>query len=416
MPDLWLDVDAALSEVPVNILPLIDDTDFKTREEAVAYNATGIELIFHFTTTAGVTTATVVTPTTGGLHDWAHQDGGMYTIEIPTASGDINNTVEGFGWFTGVADGVLPWRGPVIGFRAAGLNNVLIDSAYSATRGLAGTALPDAVADASGGVPISDAGGLDLDTKLANTNEITAVRMAALTDWINGGRLDLILDIIAADVVNIDGSAMIGTNNAALASVCTEARLAELAAANLPTDIAAIKSETALIVADTGTDGVVVAAASKTGYALSAAGVQAIWDALTSALTAAGSIGKKLADWVIATAPTAAIVADAVWDEALAAHVASGSTGAKLNSAFGLIGPGGVSVTLTIENSSGDPVAFADVWITTDSAGATVIAGTLQTNSSGQVTFMLEDGTTYYRWAQKDGYDFTNPQSFAVAS
>lgn len=37
----------------------------------------------------------------------------------------------------------------------------------------------------------------------------------------------------------------------------------------------------------------------KTGYALSSAGVQAIWDALTSALTTASSIGKKLADWVL---------------------------------------------------------------------------------------------------------------------
>lgn len=34
----------------------------------------------------------------------------------------------------------------------------------------------------------------------------------------------------------------------------------------------------------------------KTGYALSTAGVQAIWDALTSALTAVGSIGKLLVD------------------------------------------------------------------------------------------------------------------------
>jgi hypothetical protein len=42
----------------------------------------------------------------------------------------------------------------------------------------------------------------------------------------------------------------------------------------------------------------------KTGYALSAAGVQAIWDALTSALTTVGSIGKKLADWAIGTAQT----------------------------------------------------------------------------------------------------------------
>ena len=58
------------------------------------------------------------------------------------------------------------------------------------------------------------------------------------------------------------------------------------------------------ILADTGTDGVVVAAASKTGYTLSAAGVQAVWDALTTALTTAGSIGKKLADWVIGTSQT----------------------------------------------------------------------------------------------------------------
>lgn len=34
----------------------------------------------------------------------------------------------------------------------------------------------------------------------------------------------------------------------------------------------------------------------KAGFALSAAGVQAVWDALTSALTTVGSIGKRLAD------------------------------------------------------------------------------------------------------------------------
>jgi hypothetical protein len=39
----------------------------------------------------------------------------------------------------------------------------------------------------------------------------------------------------------------------------------------------------------------------KTGYALSSAGVQAIWDALTSALTTAGSIGKLLVDNINAT-------------------------------------------------------------------------------------------------------------------
>jgi len=153
-----MDVDAALAEVPVNLMPLIDDTDFKSIEAAVVYNATGLALLWHFVTTAGAMTETAVTPTSGGLHDWSDQGtSGLYAIEIPTASGDINNTIEGFGWFTGVATGVLPWRGPVIGFRAAALNNALIDGATApAVAGDAMTLAAGAVTDASlaGGLEI----------------------------------------------------------------------------------------------------------------------------------------------------------------------------------------------------------------------------------------------------------------------
>ena len=49
------------------------------------------------------------------------------------------------------------------------------------------------------------------------------------------------------------GTAMRGTDSAALASVCTEARLAELDAANLITDVANVKTDTAAILVDTGT-------------------------------------------------------------------------------------------------------------------------------------------------------------------
>lgn len=79
------------------------------------------------------------------------------------------------------------------------------------------------------------------------------------------------------------------------------ARLGAPAGASVSADVAAVKAETAAIVDDTGTSGVVVAAASKTGYRLSAAGVQDIWDALTSALTTASSIGKLLVDNINAT-------------------------------------------------------------------------------------------------------------------
>lgn len=50
--------------------------------------------------------------------------------------------------------------------------------AYTATRGLAGTALPNAAADAAGGLPISDAGGLDMDARL---DAAITSRMASYT-------------------------------------------------------------------------------------------------------------------------------------------------------------------------------------------------------------------------------------------
>lgn len=196
MPEIYMDVDTALSEVPVNVMPLIDDGDFKTVEDSVAYNASGMDLRWNFVTPAGSFTSTAVTPTSGGTYDWNHQGDGIYTIEIPASGGaSINNDTEGYGWFSGKITGVLPFRGPIIGFRASGLNDLLCESAYSATRGLAGTALPNAAADAAGGLPISDAGGLDLDAQIVTKiNDI-------LTD--TGTTLQGELDGIQADTEDI---------------------------------------------------------------------------------------------------------------------------------------------------------------------------------------------------------------------
>lgn len=130
MADIYFDVDAALTEVPVNVLPLLDDTDGKTIEDAVAYNAAGMALNWHFVTSAGAYTVTAVTPTTAGNYDWTDQGtAGVYTIEIPASGGaSINNDTEGYGWFTGVCTGVLPWRSPIYGFRAAAINDSLCDT------------------------------------------------------------------------------------------------------------------------------------------------------------------------------------------------------------------------------------------------------------------------------------------------
>lgn len=245
---IWMDVDTALSEVPVNTCPLTDDTDFKTVETAVAYNAAGLTLYWHFVTTAGAHTSTQVTPTTGGAYDWAHQAQGMYTIEIPASGGaSINNDTEGFGWFTGVATGVLPWRGPTIGFRAAGINNLLVDDAHSATRGLAGTALPNAAADAAGGLPISDAGGLDLDAQIGT--KISDI----LTD--TGTTLQGELDGIQADTEDIQSRLP-----AALVSGRMDASVGAMAANTLTATAIQSDAITAAKIADGAIDAATFAA------------------------------------------------------------------------------------------------------------------------------------------------------------
>lgn len=272
-----MDVDVAIVEAPVNIMPLIDDTDFKTREVAIVYDSAGMDLVWNFVTTAGAMSTTAVTPTTAGDYDWAEQgtDEGMYSIEIPASGGaSINNDTEGFGWFTGLADGVLPWRGPVIGFRAVGLNNVLIDLAYSATRGLAGTALPDAVADAAGGLVISDDGGWDADE---------------------------LYDAIITDA----------------------------AGANIAIDIIALKAETVLILADTDDIGVA-------GAGLSAIPWNASWDAEVQSEVNDALIAINL-DHLCLTATAAADMTAEVADNTILSRMLSnGNTSAFVPSTDGL--------------------------------------------------------------------------------
>lgn len=75
----------------------------------------------------------------------------------------------------------------------------------------------------------------------------------------------------------------------------------------------------------------------KTGYALSVAGVQAIWDALTAALTTAGSIGKLLVDNINATIGSRSSHSAAdVW--AVATRVLTAGTNIVLAKGVGVTG------------------------------------------------------------------------------
>lgn len=72
----------------------------------------------------------------------------------------------------------------------------------SATRGMTGTALPDAAADGSGGVPISDAGGADIDQLIADaaailvdSSELQSVLSAGIIARTNNPTLNALLGV-----------------------------------------------------------------------------------------------------------------------------------------------------------------------------------------------------------------------------
>lgn len=389
MAEIYFDVDVALSEVPVNIFPLTDDTDFKTRETGITYDQAGMDLVWNFVTTAGSYTQTAVTPTTSGVYDWTNQGDGMYSIEIPASSGaSINNDTEGFGWFTGICTGVLPWRSPIFGFRAAGINDKLIDSAYDVARGLAGTALPAAAADAAGGLTISDAGGLDLDTQLGkligtlatgthNPQSGDSYSIVTNATYGNSALENLVDDIETALANGTYGlNALLTAINTRLATsgytipptvvqirqemdsnsskldVSVSTRSSHTAAdvwsvtirtltnyGSLVSDIATAiwGAVTRTITGGTvdtcttntdmrGTDNALLASGYTAPPSVSSI-ADAVWDEATSGHSGAGTTGLALTS---ASAPTAEQVADAVWDESVSGHTTGGSTGATI--------------------------------------------------------------------------------------
>jgi len=79
----------------------------------------------------------------------------------------------------------------------------------------------------------------------------------------------------------------------------------------------------------------------------------------------------------------------------------------------GLGGAGSITYPLTVK-SSGTPVAGVECWVSTDSAGTNVVAGTLTTNDFGVVTFLLDAGT-YYLWRDSTTHSFPKPTTITVS-
>lgn len=182
------------------------------------------------------------------------------------------------------------------------------------------TALPNATAGGSAGLPVVGTGANNFKSD-ASANVTYANAAPPTTAQIATGVWQ---DTTASDFTTALSVGKSVMNGVSLGTGLTVNAVTGLTASNLDTTIssrmATYTQPTGFLAATfpTGTvanttnitAGTITTATNlttnndKTGYGLSAAAVQAIWDALTTALTTVGSIGKKLADWTIGTTQT----------------------------------------------------------------------------------------------------------------
>jgi len=80
----------------------------------------------------------------------------------------------------------------------------------------------------------------------------------------------------------------------------------------------------------------------------------------------------------------------------------------QIDGVGGAAGSGAITWVYTLTNAiDATAIPDAEVWVTSDAGGLTVLASG-RTNASGQVTFYLDAGQIYV-WRTKSGWNFTNP-------
>jgi hypothetical protein len=213
---------------------IVDDTD-GTPEQGVVYNTASIAFWYRREGAAKVAMSLVTLASASAAHTDSgliHVDDGVYRLDLPdaaVASGAGEVVVGG-----SIPDMVvLPVTIPLVDY-----NN------QDAVR-LGLTSLPNAAADAAGGLPISDAGGLDLDAILADTNELQSDDVPGLI-----AALDTVVDRVEADTQSIETKVdlidtFVDTEIAAIKTVVDD--ILEDTATTIPATITTIDNEIAAI-------------------------------------------------------------------------------------------------------------------------------------------------------------------------
>lgn len=100
-------------------------------------------------------------------------------------------------------------------------------------------------------------------------------------------------------------------------------------------------------------------------------------------------------------------------EDALTAQGYTTALATTLGTLSSQTGSGALAKVVTITDAVSNPIAGAQIWITTDVAGLNVHAGTLTTDSFGKVTFYGDAGT-YYAWVDAPNYNESNPYTITV--
>lgn len=172
----------------------------------LAYNSSGLKCYYRKGATGSATALTLATQTVGG----AHSDGGFVEIDATNMKGvyrlDLSDTIVGTaGMVTIYLYGATNMAPVAIEIEVVSVNK------FDAVR-MGMTALPNAAADAAGGLPISDAGGLDLDAQIKTDIDNLVTRLGTPSDLGGGATVAANLADIEAQTDDI-GAAGAGLTN-----------------------------------------------------------------------------------------------------------------------------------------------------------------------------------------------------------
>lgn len=220
------------------IIRIIDSSD-GSPETGVEHNTSGIDLWYRRDGGAVVS----ITEAALASADAAHADGGIehlgngyYRLDLPDAAVDTG------------ANGVMI-GGTVTGMVVIGTYLQLVDFDPQNAVRLGLTALPNAAADAAGGLPISDAGGLDLDALRTDVAAALADTSTTIPDLLNviEGKVDTV-DANVNSVLDHTGTAGVVVGSIAANAVTASALNAD-AATEIATAVLAATADTGVSVA-----------------------------------------------------------------------------------------------------------------------------------------------------------------------